>query len=215
MKLKTVLLGKTYQFKDAKDVLAKANEEKTGDALAGIAATSAQERVAAKIVLANATISDLRNNPAIPYEQDEVSRIIQDDVNETIYNSIQNWTIAQLREYILSEDTCSRDIARISRGITSEVVAGVCKLMSNLDLIYAGKKIIVTAHCNTTIGEPETFAARLQPNHPTDSPEGILASMMEGLSYGVGDAVIGLNPVDDSTRSVSRILHLFHDFKEM
>lgn len=214
MKLKAVLLGKTYQFGDAKDVLAKANEEKTGDALAGIAATSAQERVAAKIVLANATISDLRNSPAVPYEDDEVTRVIQDDVNETIYNSIKNWTIAELREYILSESTTSRDISRISRGITSEVVAGVCKLMSNLDLICAGKKIIVTAHCNTTIGEPGTFAARLQPNHPTDNPEGVIASVMEGLSYGVGDAVIGLNPVDDSTRSVSRILHLFHDFKE-
>lgn len=214
MKLKTLLLGRTYEFKDVKDVLAKANEDKTGDNLAGIAATSAQERVAAKIVLANATVADLRNNPVVPYEEDEVTRIIQDDVNEAIYNSIKNWTIAELREYILDENTTGSDISRISRGITSEVVAGVCKLMSNMDLIYAGKKIIVTAHCNTTIGTPGTFAARLQPNHPTDNPDGIIASVMEGLAYGVGDAVIGLNPVDDSTASVSRILHLFDEAKQ-
>lgn len=212
MKLKTVLLGKMYEFKDIKTVLAKANEEKTGDKLAGIAAENAQERIAAKIVLANATVADLRNNPVVPYEDDEVTRIIQNNVNESIYDSIKNWTIADLREYLLSEDTCTNDIRRISRGLTSEVIAGVCKLMSNMDLICAGKKIIVTAHCNTTIGEPGIFAGRLQPNHPTDSPDGITASMMEGLSYGVGDAVIGLNPVDDSTANVSRLLHMFHDF---
>lgn len=214
MKLKTVLLGKTYEFRDVKDVLAKANEEKTGDKLAGIAPESAQERIAAKIVLANATIGDIRNNPAVPYEQDEITRIIQDDVNEPIYESIKNWTMAELREYILCENTTAADIRRISRGLTAEVIAGVCKLMSNMDLIYGGKKIIVTAHCNTTIGEPGVFAARLQPNHPTDNPDGIVASLMEGLSYGVGDAVLGLNPVDDSAASVARVLHAFHDFKE-
>jgi len=214
LKLKTVLLGKTYEFKDVKDVLAKANEEKTGDRLAGIAAETAQERIAAKVVLANATVGDIRNSPAVPYEEDEVTRIIQDDVNEKIYGSIKNWTMADLREYILCENTTANDIRRLSRGLTSEVVSGVTKLMSNMDLIFAGKKIVVTAHCNTTIGEPGTFAARLQPNHPTDNLDGITASLMEGLAYGVGDAVIGLNPVDDSSASVSRILHLFHDFKE-
>ena len=214
MKLKTVLLGKTYEFKGVKDVLAKANEEKTGDKLAGIAAETSQERVAAKVVLANAAVSDLRNNPSVPYEDDEVTRVIQDDVNESIYDSIKNWTIADLREYILSENTTGDDIRRISRGLTSEVVSGVCKLMSNLDLIYAGKKIVVTAHCNTTIGLPGTFAARLQPNHPTDSSDGVMASVMEGLCYGVGDALIGLNPVDDSVGSITRILNMFHEAKQ-
>lgn len=214
LKLKTVLLGNTYMFRDVKDVLAKANEEKTGDQLAGIAAETAQERIAAKVVLANATVADIRNHPVVPYEQDEITRIIQDDVNESIYASIQNWSIAELREYILDEKTTDLDLRRLSRGLTSEVVAAVCKLMSNLDLIYAASRIVVTAHCNTTIGTPGTFSARLQPNHPTDSPDGIMASLMEGLSYGVGDAVIGLNPVDDSTASVSRILHMFHEFKE-
>jgi len=213
LKLKTTLLGKSYSFRDVKDVLAKANELKSGDQLAGIAAQTAQERVAAKVVLANMSVSDLRNSPVVPYETDEVTRIIQDDVNERIYESIQNWTMAELREYILNDATTTEDIHRLSRGLTSEVVAGVAKLMSNLDLILGAKKCVVTAHCNTTIGTNGVFAARLQPNHPTDDPDGVLASLMEGLSYGVGDAVIGLNPVEDSVANVTRILNLFHDFK--
>jgi ethanolamine ammonia-lyase large subunit len=213
LKLKTNLLGKAYEFKDVKDVLANANELKSGDQLAGIAAASAQERVAAKVVLANLLVSDVRNSPAVPYEEDEVTRIIQDDVNEQIYNSIKNWSMAELREYIIDDATGENEIRRLSRGMTSEVVAGVCKLMSNLDLLLGAKKSVVTAHCNTTVGAPGTFAVRLQPNHPTDDLDGIRASMMEGLAYGCGDAVIGLNPVDDSVASVTRILHMFDDFK--
>lgn len=213
MKLKTNLFGKSYEFKDVKEVLAKANELKSGDQLAGIAAKTAQERVAAKVVLADMLVSDIRNNPVVPYEEDEVTRIIQDDVSEKIYNEIKNWSIAELREYILDDATTSKDLRRLSRGLTSEVIAGVCKLMSNLDLLLGAKKAVVTAHCNTTIGLPGTFAARLQPNHPTDDPDGIMASMMEGLAYGVGDAVIGLNPVDDSLASVSKVLQTFDEFK--
>lgn len=212
MKLKTNLLGKAYEFKDVKDVLAKANELKSGDQLAGIAAASAQERVAAKVVLANLLVSDVRNNPVVSYEEDEVTRIIQDDVNEKIYDSIKNWSMAELREYILDDATGPNEIRRLSRGMTSEVVAGVCKLMSNLDLMLGAKKAVVTAHCNTTIGLPGTFAVRLQPNHPTDDVDGVMAEMMEGLAYGCGDAVIGLNPVDDSCASVSRILRMFDEF---
>lgn len=213
MKLKTHLFGKSYEFKDVKDVLAKANELKSGDQLAGIAAETAQERVAAKVVLADMLVSDVRNNPVVPYEEDEVTRIIQDDVNESIYNEIKNWSMAELREYILDDATGEKEIRRLSRGLTSEVVAGVCKLMSNLDLLLGAKKSVVTAHCNTTIGAPGTFATRLQPNHPTDDPDGILAEVMEGLAYGVGDAVIGLNPVDDSLASVSRVLKTFDEIK--
>ena len=135
MKLKTTLLGKTYAFRDIKEVLAKANEEKTGDSLAGLAAQSAQERVAAKVVLSALTLKDLREHPAVPYEEDEVTRIIQDDVNEYTYRKIQNWTVAELREWLLSETTTGNDIRKLSRGLTSEMVAAVCKLMSNLDLI--------------------------------------------------------------------------------
>lgn len=214
MILKTQLFGKVYQFKDVKDVLAKANEEKSGDKLAGIGAASAQERVAAKVVLSHLTVADLRNNPVVPYETDEVTRIIQDAVNEKIYEEIKNWTISELREWILDEKTTGVDIRRISRGLTSEVIAGVAKLMSNLDLVYGASKIRVTAHANTTIGEPGRLSARLQPNHPTDDIDGIIASVLEGLSYGVGDAVIGLNPVDDTVGNVSKVLKKFEEIKQ-
>jgi len=212
--LKTQLFGKVYQFKDVKEVLAKANEEKSGDKLAGIAAITAQERVAAKVVLSNLTVADVRNNPVVPYEMDEVTRIIQDAVNERIYGEIKNWTISELREWILNEKTTGADIRRISRGLTSEVIAAVAKLMSNLDLVYGASKIKVTAHANTTIGEPGRLSARLQPNHPTDDVDGILASLLEGLTYGIGDAVIGLNPVDDTVGSVSKVLKKFEEIKQ-
>ena len=194
--------------------MAKANEEKSGDRLAGLAATSAEERVAAKVVLSEIRLSDLRNNPAVPYEVDEITRIIQDQVNEKIYNEIKNWTVAEFREWILNENTTGEDIRRVSRGITSEMVSAVTKLMSNMDLVYGARKIRVEATCNTTIGRTGTLSARLQPNHPTDDPKGILASAMEGLTYGVGDALIGLNPVDDTVESVKRVLNSFEELKQ-
>ena len=214
MILKTLLFGKTYAFRDVKDVLAKANEEKSGDKMAGIAAENAEERVAAKVVLANLLLSDLRENPVAPYESDEVTRIIQDDLNERIYTEIRNWTVSDLREWLLAETTTSADISRVRRGLTSEMVAAVCKLMSNLDLITASKKMPVTAHCNTTIGLPGTLSCRLQPNHPTDDPDGVIASVLEGLSFGAGDAVIGLNPSGDTAESVKRILTRFEEIKQ-
>ncbi|WP_227763252.1 ethanolamine ammonia-lyase subunit EutB [Zhaonella formicivorans] len=212
MILKTRLFGQTYCFKDVKEVLAKANELKSGDTLAGIAANSAEERIAAKYVLSELTLEDLRKNPVVPPEEDEVTRIIDGDVNEFIYSSIKNWTVAHFREYILSSETTGEDIRRISRGLTAEMVAAVAKLMSNLDLILGASKMRVTAHCNTTIGLPGTLASRLQPNHPTDSPEGIIASIREGLAYGTGDAVIGLNPVDDSVPATMRSLEAIYNF---
>ena len=214
MILKTKLFGNVYQFKSLMDVMAKANEEKSGDRLAGVAAESAEERVAAKIVLANVVLSDLRNNPAVPYEVDEVTRINQDGINEKIYGEIKNWTVSDLREWILDDKNTSVDIRRISRGLTAEMIAAVAKLMSNMDLIYGAKKIEVLAHCNTTIGRFGTLSARLQPNHPTDDPDGITASLMEGLSFGIGDAVLGLNPVDDSVESVTKVLKRFEEFKQ-
>ena len=214
MILKTKLFGHTYEFDSVREVMAKANEEKSGDKLAGIAAESAEERVAAKYVLSNLTLNDLRNNPAVPYEDDEVTRIIQDSVNETIFNEHKNKTVAEFREWLLDTETSGDMIKRASRGITSEIVSGVTKLMSNLDLIYGAKKIEITAHCNTTIGKRGTFSSRLQPNHTTDDPKGILASTMEGLSLGCGDAVIGLNPVDDSVESVARLLKQFDEFRD-
>lgn len=213
MILKTRLFGNTYEFSSVKEVLAKANEEKSGDRLAGIAARSAEERVAAKAVLAQLTLNDLFNNPAVPYEEDEVTRIIIDQVNTRIFDSIKNWTVEELREWLLKETTTDTDIKRISRALTAEMIAAVCKLMSNMDLVVAAKKIRIEKTANTTIGRPGTFSARLQPNHPTDNIDGIMASLMEGLSYGVGDAVLGLNPVDDSVESVKRILERFEEFR--
>lgn len=213
MRLKTVLLGKTYEFKDVKDVLAKANEEKSGDVLAGIAAESGSERIAAKEVLSNLLVKDLRENPVVPYEEDDVTRLNQDSLNERVYDEIKNMTIGELREYILSSDTSEADIRRLSRGLTSEMVAGVCKLMSNLDLIYGASKVRVTAHCNTTIGKRGCLSTRLQPNHTTDSVEGITASLFEGLSYGCGDALLGLNPVNDTISSLSEVLKRFDEVK--
>ena len=214
MKLKTTLLGKTYTFSGVKEVLAKANEVKTGDILAGLAAADARERVAAKVVLSALTLGDLRENPAVPYEEDEVTRIIQDDVNKPQYEKIRNWTVAELREWLLAETTTGADIAKLRRGLTSEMVAAVCKLMSNLDLIYAASKMTVTAHCNTTIGLPGTLSCRLQPNHTTDDIDGITASTLEGLTFGAGDAVIGLNPVTDSPEQVGKILRRFREIQD-
>lgn len=213
MRLKTVLLGKTYEFKDVKDVLAKANEEKSGDILAGVAAESGSERIAAKEVLSNLLVKDLRENPVVPYEEDDVTRLNQDSLNEKIYDEIKNMTMGELREYILASDTSEADIRRLSRGLTSEMVAGVCKLMSNLDLIYGASKVRVTAHCNTTIGKRGCLSTRLQPNHTTDSVEGITASLFEGLSYGCGDALLGLNPVNDTISSLSEVLKRFDEVK--
>ena len=213
MRLKTKLFGTVYQFNDIKEVLAKANEEKSGYSLAGISAESLTERIAAKEVLSNLTLSDLRNNPVVPYEEDEVTRIIQDAVIEKIYNGIKNWTVAELREWLLDVKTTDQDIRRIRRGLTSEMIAAVAKLMTNLDLVYAAKKIKVIAHCNTTIGTENTLAMRLQPNHPSDNIDGILISLYEGLSYGIGDAVLGLNPVDDSVENVTSVLNLFEEVK--
>ncbi|MBY0444881.1 MAG: ethanolamine ammonia-lyase subunit EutB, partial [Burkholderiales bacterium] len=211
MKLKTQLFGKTYQFRDVKDVLAKANDPRSGDVLAGVSAASSQERVAAKHVLSEMSVADLRNNPVIPYEEDCVTRIIQDDINVAAYNSIRSKTIAELREYILSDTTSVADIDFMRKGLSSETVAAVAKLCSNADLIYGAKKMPVIKHANTTIGLPGHFSARLQPNDTRDDVRSIAAQMYEGLSYGLGDAVIGINPVTDNVENVTRMLNTVYE----
>jgi len=212
MILKAKVYNKVFAFKDLKEVMAKANEEKSGDVLVGIAAESASERVAAKLVLSNLTLEDIYNNPVIPYEEDEVTRVIYDGLNMTIYKEIKSWTVGQLREYILDHKTTGNDISRISRGLTSEMIAAVAKLMSSIDLVYGAKKMRHQARCNTTIGIPGTLAFRNQPNHPTDSVEGIMSSIKEGLTYGSGDAVIGINPVEDNVETVARLLTTVKEF---
>ncbi|MDD3221754.1 MAG: ethanolamine ammonia-lyase subunit EutB [Clostridia bacterium] len=213
MAYQTILGGQTFKFDSVKEVLAKANEEKSGDILAGVAAESDLERVAAKEVLSEMLIKDLRENPVVPYEEDDVTRLNQDSINETLYNKIKNWTVSDLREWILSYSTTEGQIRDMSRALTSETVAGVAKLMTNLDLIYGAQKIQVPARCNTTIGLRGTMATRLQPNHTTDNVEGITASLFEGLSYGCGDALIGLNPVNDTVSSLAEVLRRFDEVK--
>ncbi len=140
MNLKTNLFNKIYKFKDVKDVLAKANEEKSGDLLAGIAANSTAERVAAKIVLSDITLGELRNNPVVPYENDEVTRIIQDAVDEKSYNKIKSMTVGEFREFILSSS--EENIKSVKTGLTSEMISAVTKLMTNMDLVYSAQKLL-------------------------------------------------------------------------
>lgn len=213
MTYRTTLSGQTFVFDDVKTVLARANEEKSGDILAGVAARSEIERVAAKEVLAAMRLEELRENPVVPYEEDEVTRLNQDGLNQTIYNEIRGWTVSELREWLLAGTTAESQIRRISKGLTAEMVAAVAKLMSNLDLVYAAAKIRVPARCNTTIGLRGTLSTRLQPNHTTDNVEGITASVLEGLSYGCGDAVIGLNPAGDTVDGTAEVLKRFDDIK--
>ncbi len=211
MKLTTTLFGKVWCFQSVKEVLAKASEERSGDILAGIAASEPLERVAAKHVLANLTLYDIREHPVVPYEDDIVTRIIQDGIHEVIYNEIKNWTMAELRAYILSDATTSFAIARLRKGLTSEMIAAVTKLMSNADLMYGGKKIIVEAKGNATIGKAGTLASRLQPNDTRDEVPSIVAQIYEGLSYGAGDAVIGINPVTDNVENTKAMLEATWD----
>lgn len=213
MALKTILYNETYSFGSIKEVLAKANEKKSGDTLAGIAAKSDLERIAAKIVLADLTVKDITENPVIDYDKDSVTRIILDDLDKTIYETVKNLTIGELREYILDSKRTSSELLTLSKGLSSEVIAALCKIMSNLDLMYVSSKLEITAHCNTTIGKNGTFSSRLQPNHPTDSVKGVTSSLLEGLSYGIGDAVFGLNPAVDTLESTTNILNLFNDVK--
>jgi ethanolamine ammonia-lyase large subunit len=209
--LACTLFGTRYEFRDVKDLLAKANEEKSGDQLAGVAAESAAERMAAKYVLAEVTLETLRANPAVPYEQDEVTRVIDDAVNETVYAEIKGWAVGELREWLLADTTTEEMIKRVGNGLTSEMIAAVTKLMSNLDLMLAASKTRVVKHCANTIGLRGTLGSRCQPNHPTDSVEGIRAEIYEGLSYGSGDSVIGINPSDDSLGSVARLLEMTYE----
>lgn len=203
MDKKTTILGKTYQFSSLKEIMAKANEERSGDELAGISAENMKERMAAKMVLADLTLADIRNHPLLPAEEDEVSKVIEESIDESVYTRIQSWSVAELREYILSDDP---DLLGISKGLTSEMIAAAAKIMSNLDLIQAASKIKVETHCQTTIGQSGVLASRAQPNHPSDHLQGMRASLYEALSYGIGDAVIGINPVIDTTDNIYALL---------
>lgn len=213
MDLKTTLRGHTFEFKDIKDVLAKASEKKSGDILAGVAAQSALERIAAKEVLCGLSVHDIRQAPSVPYEADSVTRIIENDLDLSEYEKIKNISIGQLREWILDDETTGGQILKASKGMTSEVIAAVSKLMGNMDLMIASSKLHITARCNTTIGGENVLASRLQPNHPTDDADGIAAVVYEGLSYGCGDAVIGVNPAIDTVESTLCVWNTLADIR--
>lgn len=206
MRLKTVLFGQTYQFASLKEVMNKAGEMRSGDVLAGLAATSMQERVAAKHVLSEITLGDIRENPAVPYEDDAVTRIIQDDLHSPSYESIRNWSVSEFREFLLAHATTTADIERVSRGITSEMAAAATKIMSNADLISAAKKMPVIVRNNNTLGLPGRLGSRLQPNDTRDEVSSIVAQVYEGLTFGAGDAVIGINPVSDTAENTRQML---------
>lgn len=212
MKLKTTLNGKTFEFRDIKDVLAKANEPKSADRFQKIAAETVTERVAAKIVLSELTVGDLTENPTIPYEQDEVTRVNIDGLNKRAYESKKNMTIGELREWILSHKTSSEELIRSSCAFTGEVVAAVAKIMSAMDLVYGASKIHRITHCRTTLGLPGTLSFRCQTNSSTDDPESILLGVMEGVSFGSGDACLGINPVEDNVESTRRIADALYKF---
>ncbi len=211
MILRTKLFGKQYEFPDLRILMGRANEEKSGDRLAGLAAETTAERAAAKLVLAEVPLWALYENPVVSADRDEVTQVIMAGINQTVYSEIKDWTVGELREWLLAIETDGDQIKRISNGLTAEMISAVTKLMSNMDLVLAASKIRVVRHCVNTIGMAGTLSSRLQPNHPTDSPEGIRASIYEGLSFGSGDSVIGINPSDDSYASVSRLLDMTYD----
>lgn len=213
MKLETILGTNTYSFSSVKEVLAKASEQKSGDSLANVGAESKMERVAAKEVLAGLTVKDLTENPVVPYDEDSVTRLILDDLDQEAYQRVKGWTIADLREWILANPN-GDEILSVGRGLSSETIAATAKLMGNLDMIHTSRKLHIEARCNTTIGGENILASRLQPNHPIDDPRGVTASTLEGLSYGVGDAVLGLNPAIDTVESTVNIWNMLGKIRD-
>ena len=195
-----------FNFSDLRELLAKANEQKSGDQLAGIAASSERERVAAKSALADLPLLELLNRPLIPPEIDEVSRLILDSHNPAAFESIRSMTVGSFREFLLDVRTTEAELKSLQSGVTPEMAAAVTKLMSNKDLVLAAAKIRNVSRCRNTLGERGVVGIRLQPNHPSDDIGGILLSAFDGLLYGCGDAVIGVNPATDSVPTVSAIL---------
>jgi ethanolamine ammonia-lyase large subunit len=205
-------MPKSFQFRNLADLFAKANEEKSGDQLAGLAAESEQERVAAKFALADVPLQQIIDNPLIPPEQDDVTRLILEthDLETHDHESfsiIKSLTVGEFREFILSDETDEATLKSLHWAITPEIAAAVTKLMSNKDLVLAANKIRVITRCRNTMGQRGVLGIRLQPNHPADDVAGILLSAFDGLIYGCGDAVIGVNPATDAVESVSAILH--------
>ncbi|MER2561049.1 MAG: ethanolamine ammonia-lyase subunit EutB [Myxococcaceae bacterium] len=211
MALSTRVHGEHFTFGSLKEVLGRANEPRSGDKQAGLAPRSMREMAAAKDILSNVTLKQLYEAPSVPFEHDEVTRVIVDGVAPHVLNRVQGWTVGEFREWLLDDRTSGEDIAGVSPGLTPEMIAAVAKLMSNMDLVMAGKKMRVTARCNNTIGVKGRISSRLQPNHPTDDVQGVLAAVRDGLSFGNGDAVIGVNPSTGDIQGTVDILTAVKD----
>ncbi|HXE90021.1 MAG TPA: ethanolamine ammonia-lyase subunit EutB [Terriglobales bacterium] len=193
-------------FSDLREVFGKANEEKSGDRLAGLAAGSERERVAAKRYLADRTLGEIVDHPLIDPDQDEVSRLLLETLDRETFAPLRSMTVGEFREYLLDDSTGEEELRRLHWAVLPEVAAAVAKIMSNKDLILAAAKIRTVTRCRNTMGERGVLGIRLQPNHPSDDLGGILLATLDGLLFGCGDAVVGVNPATESVETVSGIL---------
>src|SRR6202522_688608 len=203
-----------FVFSDLREMFAKANEEKSGDQLAGIAARSERERVAAKRQLADLGLADIVSQPLIDPDHDEVSRLILDTSDQEAFRPLQSMTVGEFREFLLDDRTTDAQLKQTQWAITPEIAAAVTKLMSNKDLVLASARIRNVTRCRNTVGQPGVLGIRAQPNHPVDDLGGILLAAFEGLLYGCGDAVIGVNPASDSVETVGGILRALNRLVE-
>ncbi|MCP1170930.1 ethanolamine ammonia-lyase subunit EutB [Ralstonia chuxiongensis] len=202
-----------YVFNDLKTLLAKASPARSGDYLAGLAAASEGERMAARMALADVPLSAFLNEALVPYEEDEVTRLILDRHDAQAFRPIASLTVGEFRNWLLLHETDSQTLASVAPGITPEMAAAVSKLMRNQDLISVARKCRVVTRFRNTIGLPGRLSVRLQPNHPTDDPKGIAASIIDGLLYGCGDATIGINPAGDNLGAIVSLLQLVDELR--
>ena len=200
--------GVRHEFPDLRTLLAKASPLRSGDELAGIAASGAEERAIAQMTLAEVPLKAFLNETVVPYETDEVTRLIMDGHDRAAFAAIAGLCVGDLRDWLLSDEATDERIAGLAAGLTPEMVAAVSKLMRVQDLIFVARKVHVVTRFRTTVGLPGRLSTRLQPNHPTDDPVGIAASMLDGLLMGSGDAVVGVNPVSDNVGTVTLLLRM-------
>ena len=203
--------GRVHRFDDLKTLLARATPERSGDRLAGIAAETAEERIAAKMALADLPLAAFLQHAVVPYEDDEVTRLIVDRHDAAAFAPVAHLTVGGWRDWLLSDAATPAVLKALAPGLTPEMVAAVSKLMRHQDLLLVARKCPVITAFRNTIGLPGRLAVRLQPNHPTDDLRGIAASMLDGLMYGCGDAVIGINPVSDSLLVIGDLLRLLDE----
>ena len=213
MAYRTIIDGTRWTFPDLKDLLAKASPARSGDALAGIAAGSAVERLAAQLALADLPLKAFLKADLVPYEEDEVTRLICDSHEERAFVPIAHLTVGEFREWLLDDRTLTPELTALASGLTPEMVAAVSKIMRVQDLVAVAAKCSVVKAFRNTIGLPGRLSTRLQPNHPTDNSRGIAASLLDGLLFGAGDAVIGVNPATDSLEDYIRIVRLLDDVR--